>query len=148
VKRAIVTLAFLLGLLVSPAFGQTQATGKFHIAVDTAGVMPMGPAGVYVTWIYALATPTSWPSSGILVAFDCQNRKVKRLASVVYSMKADSTGVEGPIYEYEGEWVDVSIPRLFDLVCAIGPTHGPSVVEPTVPKAGSPYSAPKEWRIS
>ncbi|MCC2626590.1 MAG: hypothetical protein K0S14_240 [Thermomicrobiales bacterium] len=127
--RSLFILAFLLGLLAGPLVAQDQ---KFHVAVDTAGVSPVGD-NIYTTWVYALATPTSFPSSGILVAFDCANRKVKRLAHVVYQWNADSSGVEGPIVEDNGAWMDVSIPALYDLVCRVGPTHGPSVVESRKP---------------
>lgn len=134
-RRVILAIAFLLGLLVSPAFGQSPVSQKFHVAVDTAGVSEYPPgSGIYITWVYALATPTSWPSSGILVAFDCRGKRVKRLAHVVYQMNADSTGVEGPVVEDYGEWQSISIPKLFDLVCSVGPSHAPSVVEPTVPR--------------
>jgi hypothetical protein len=139
--------ALLLGLLAGPLAAQAPATKqRFEIAVDTAGISEVAP-NVYTTWVFARATPTSWPSSGILVAFDCQNRKVKRLAHVVYSLKPDSSGVEGPIYEDEGEWMDVSIPRLYDVVCSIGPTHGPSVVEPT-PGPESPHIMDPRWRTT
>lgn len=132
--RAIYILAFLMGVLARPALSQAPAhtDPSLQIAVDTAGIALAGP-DVYITWVYAVAGPKSWPSSGILVAFDCRERKVKRLAHVMYKMKSDSSGVEGPIIEDNLPWVDVTIPALYDLVCKIGPTHGPSVVEPTKP---------------
>jgi hypothetical protein len=142
-RRLAATVVLLLGLFAQSLTAQAPASKqKFHIAIDTAGVMETGE-NIYTTWVFALATPTSWPSSGILVAFDCKNRLVKRLAHVVYSMKADGDGVEGPIVEDQGEWQQIAIPEMFELVCRIGPTHGPSVVEPTYPKTDNP-----SWRIS
>jgi hypothetical protein len=133
--RAIFIFTFFLGLLARPAFGQTPAADPhFEIAVDTAGVAEVAP-NVYATWVFARESPKHYPVSGILVAFDCSQRKVARMAQVKYRLKADSTGVEGDVEEMPMlQWVDVSIPRLFDAVCAIGPKHGPSVVEPTKPE--------------
>ncbi len=134
--------ALLVGLVAAPLAAQAPTNQKFEIAVDTAGIMDAGVPGVYMTWVFARESPKHHPVSGILVAFDCKERKVKRLAHIVYSLRPDG-GIAGPVVEDEGEWQNVSIPSLFDLVCSIGPTHGPSVVQPTRPKVVDP-----SWRIS
>jgi hypothetical protein len=136
-RHIIFALAFLLGTFTRLAAQETTTEQKFLIAVDTIGVTAVAP-DVYTTWIYALTSPTSYPSSGILVAFDCAGQRVKRLAHVVYHAKADgSPGVEGPIEEDLGaEWQEISIPRLFTLVCRIGSTRPyEGVPEPTTPQA-------------
>lgn len=144
-RTLIIALAFLLPSLLraqAPA-----ANPPLLIFVDTAGVVAW-PDGndVYATWIFAKATPTSLPSSGILVAFDCGKHLVKRLAHVVYHLSpGDSTSVTGQIVEDNGGWVDVSIPRLFKLVCDLGREHGnagaaaPDVPVPWHPKPESQY---------
>lgn len=140
--------AIIIGLLfwllcigiVRTANAQAPAPQKqqFLVFADTAGIGAIpGVPDVYSTWVYALSSPTSWPSSAVLVAWDCKAGKVKRLAHVVYRMKADSTGVEGPIVEDNGPWVEPVDPRLFKLVCTIGPTH-------TAPDA-TPQPAPRGW---
>lgn len=98
---------------------QHAAPVKLLTAVDTANIVVVAPR-VYGTWIYALATPTSWPSSAIYVLFNCKARKVARMYHIVYKMRDDSLGVTGPIVEDKGEWVDVSVPKTFDLVCRVG----------------------------
>jgi hypothetical protein len=134
VLRLTIAIAFFLGAFFNTATAQAPvADQKFHIAVDTAGITEAAP-DVYMTWVYSLSSPTSFPSSAILVAFDCRDRKVARMAEVKYGWNADSSGVVGKVVEKPMlQWVDVSIPRLFDLVCAIGPTHPSGVSEPTPP---------------
>jgi hypothetical protein len=113
----------------APTF--TPQNQQFFIFADTAGVTPMpGLPNVYVTWVYARATPTSWPSSGVLVAWDCQAHKVKRLAQVKYQMRSDSTGVFGNIEEVIRDWQDVSDERLAMMVCHVGPEHDGTATHP------------------
>lgn len=142
--RTLVHIAFALAVLAGAAHGQQQQEQKFLVAVDTAGIMEAGP-NVYTTWVFALSSPTSYPSSGIMVAWDCANKKVRRLAHVVYQWNDTKTGVAGPIVEDNLPWVEVTDQRLYDLVCRIGPTHGPSVVKPTKPE---PKQSDPNLRIS
>ena len=120
---------------------------QFYTYVDTANVAAVAP-GTYVTWVYALSTPTSYPSSAIMVAFDCRARKVKRLYHIVYQMRDDSLGVVGPIVEDTGDWVPVSVPRTYEVVCSAGagrPYEPPAEATTPDPKADLP--APK-WSAS
>jgi hypothetical protein len=111
-----VGLAFVAGLLVSPLGAQEPEQPKLGIYVDTAGVSAVAP-DVYVTWVFAKASPTSWPSSGVLVAFDCESHQVMRVAHVVFKARTDGEpGVTGDIVEDQGGWVSVSIPEMFNLV--------------------------------
>jgi hypothetical protein len=137
-----VLLGFVLATVVA-SVAQAQGAAKnpyqphpgnppLLIFADTAGIVGAGQ-DVYATWIFSRVSPTSFPSSGILVAFDCWTHRVRRLAQVVYHWNSDSTGVVGQIEEHDGQWVAPTIPKLFDMVCEIGPTHAPSMVEPTVP---------------
>lgn len=108
------------------------------VFVDTAGVAPIAD-DVFVVWTFAKATPSSWPSSGVLVAFDCGRKMVRRLAHVVYRLRPDSLGVEGDILEDQLPWQTISIPKMFDLVCAVGRQHVAEgmhpVEEPHYPEA-------------
>jgi hypothetical protein len=142
-----IVIAAILSIILWLAFigvARAQEPAKqqptFLVYVDTAGVAPVGAPGIYITWVFAKASPNAYPSSGVLVAWDCLNkpRLVKRLASVVYHMTADSAGVTGNIQEVERPWQAVTDEHMADLVCEIGPTHKPSVVVPSKPK--SPYS--------
>jgi hypothetical protein len=100
----------------------TPAPVKLMAAIDTLGIVTVQP-GVYATWIFAMASPRSWPSSAIFVLFDCKARKVARVRHIVYKMRPDSLGVAGPVVEDSGEWVDVHVPKTFDLVCSVGAAH-------------------------
>jgi hypothetical protein len=99
-----------------------DTTRQWLVVVDTAGIAPIAP-NVYATWVYALSSPTSFPSSGILVAWNCEAKLVRRFAQVKYEWNADSTGVQGPIVEVNRPWQAVSDMRMYNLVCSIGPTH-------------------------
>jgi hypothetical protein len=158
VLTAVLMLATLFGYR---AVGQQVASPvpQLQIFVDTAGVSTFAAMeedsaghkvvtehpGVYMTWVFAKATATSLPSSGVLVAFDCRGRKVKRLAHVVYRLSADRQNVEGAIEVDDREWQEPTIPRMMDMVCRIGPTHAPAVVAPTPPIDGfrAPGVAPE-----
>lgn len=142
--RFLYALAFLLGVFARPLFGQHPAAGQptFYAFVDTAHVTPVGP-DTYVTWIFAASVPHPTPlvSSAVFVAFDCANHKVARLYHIVYKLNADSTGVWGDVAEDPGTWVDVSVPKTFDLVCQVGPAHGTwedSYPEATIPEQPKP----------
>lgn len=151
-RKIVYTLAFLLIPFFAFACpGMAQAPGTtdhptFLTFVDTAGVAPIGP-DIYVTWIFAMTSPTSFPSSGILVAFDCQARKVARLKHVVYRWNADSTGVEGPIVDDPGTWVDVKVPETFDLVCRLGREHAAAQANDEKPQ-GDPKAPGGSFSIS
>lgn len=135
VKRGWLSL-LLLAIAVTPAMAQAPAATKnpkLSIFVDTAGVSRV-MSDIYVTWVFAKASPNALPSSGVLVAFDCKNSVVKRLAHVVYHLNSDSTGVTGTIVEDNQTWVAVSIPALYELVCAIGPTHADAMSTPSTPQ--------------
>lgn len=131
VKRGWVSLV-VLALAVAPLAAQTHDSEHSRgpivknptlmIFADTAGIARV-QKDIYVTWVVARATPTALPSSGVLVAFDCKAHRVMRLAHVVYHMTADSSGVSGEIKEDFGQWDEVSIPKLFDLVCSVGSTR-------------------------
>lgn len=129
VKRGWVSL-LLLALAVTPLMAQdSERAGPpivknptLMIFADTAGVARVAD-NIYVTWIIARATPTSLPSSGVLVAFHCTAHRVKRLAHVVYHLTTDSTGVVGNFESDNLPWVAPSIPHLFDLVCSVGATR-------------------------
>lgn len=138
-----IVIGLILGImlwlsLIGIARAQEPVTEKqqFLVYVDTAGIVPVPNApNVYITWVFAKATPLAYPSSGILVAWDCSApRMVKRLAQVIYSMNADSTGVVGSPEEVDRPWQTVTDEFMADLVCGIGPTHTPR------PVAKSPYS--------
>jgi hypothetical protein len=141
-----IAIGIILGLLLWAAFftlasAQEPAPKQtWYVFVDTAGVARVGPPGIYITWVFAKATPKAYPSSGILVAWDCnaRPRMVKRLAQVVYKMNKDSTGVFGSPIEVDRPWQPVTDERMANLVCEIGATRGPAMVEPTKPQ--SPYS--------
>lgn len=115
-----------LALVTAPAAAQQPTADPsnppLHIFADTAGVAHVYDE-VYVTWIQARAAENSWPSAAVLVAFDCEAKKVKRLAQVKYELLSDSSGVKGPIQEVSLPWMDPTNPRLFNLVCAIGQTR-------------------------
>jgi hypothetical protein len=154
IRGALVALVVALLTLTSVAANAQDSThtpqqSQFIVFADTAGIAPMpGVDSTYVTWVFALSTPTSYPSSGILVAWDCEQHKVKRLSHVVYQMKADSTGVEGPVVEDNGPWVEPVDPRLYALVCSIGPTHVLHEEDDATPPAhnDSPWFAPGKPR--
>jgi hypothetical protein len=142
-----IVIGLVLGLLMWAGLAALAAAQendpnptRFEIAVDTAGIMPVGP-NMYVTWIFARESPKHHPVSGIIVAFDCTNKRVKRLAQVKYEMQKDGT-IGGAIQEVERPWQAVTDSRVYDLVCSIGPTHPESVVEPTTPRERprNPYS--------
>jgi hypothetical protein len=141
-RTGLVLLGLLAGLAVGGA-AQAPEQPKFGIYVDTAGVSAVAP-DIYVTWIFAKASPKAFPSSGILVAFDCENHLVQRLAHVVYRLTPDGRSVTGEVVEDQGGWVSVSIPELFNLVCAIGATRpAPSFrggEPPARERPRSPYS--------
>jgi hypothetical protein len=131
---AVIFFVFLFWLLVASCFRTlaAQEPTRFEIAVDTAGISPVAP-NVYVTWIFAQESPKHHPVSGIIVAFDCTNRKVKRLAQVKYELQKDGS-IGGAIQEVDRPWQDVTWPRMFELVCTVGATRPFSVVEPTTPE--------------
>lgn len=152
-QRALLVGAVLWLSLVALAVAQTQP--KLEIAVDTAGISRIGDS-VYTTWVFSRANAHSYPSSGIIVEFDCKTSKVRRTAQVKYELKADSTGVWGPLVEVNGPWVPVTIPRLFNLVCTIGPTHNdhtndPEPFYPDGPPTDStperPIPVPLRWSV-
>ena len=122
-----IVLGIMLWLsLISIARAQEPAQRQFLVFVDTAGVAPVAnEPGMYITWVFAKSTPTSYPSSGILVMWDCLHspRIVKRIAQVVYHMTPDSTGVTGNIEEVNRPWQEVTDERMADLVCRIGSDH-------------------------
>lgn len=131
---ALVAALAFAGPVVAQDTAPTTGNPKLLIFADTAGVARVQD-DVYVTWIFARATPTSLPSSGVLVAFDCRGQLVKRLAHVVYQLKPDSSGVAGSIVEDEGGWVPPTIPHLFKMICEVGGRREGSVTEePTIPK--------------
>jgi hypothetical protein len=136
IYTALVILLFLLSTC-APASAQETSERQWYIAVDTAGISRVAP-DTYVTWVFAKATPTSFPSSGIIVAWDCKARKVKRLAQVKYHLSPDSTTVTGDIEEVNQPWVPVSDERMYQLVCSIGATRPDSVIEPVIPKSSPP----------
>ena len=134
--RIFVPLALFLGLLVAPlalAHGQQQPTAKpdsvtYSIYVDTAGVQrwPEGP-NTFVTWIFAKQGDDYPPVSGIIVAFNCDEHMVRRLAQVVYG--APGAGPDhqpGQVEEVDGPWQTVTIPDVFDMVCKIGEALPPA----------------------
>lgn len=129
-----IILGIMLWLsLIGIAKAQTPAPQTFYVFVDTAGVSPVqGNPGIYITWVFAKATPKAYPSSGILVMWDCgaETRMVKRIAQVVYHMNADSTGVTGNIEEVNRPWQEVTDTRMADLVCRLGPEHDGTAVHP------------------
>lgn len=134
----LIGIATVLSLLARPVHAQSPQR-PFYIFADTAGVSAIGDS-VYITWVFAKATPTSLPSSGVLVGFDCKAGLVQRYAHVVYEMASDSSGVTGPIVVDTTGWVPMSNPELFKLVCSIGPTHVPLPILDSVPvKPQSPY---------
>jgi hypothetical protein len=145
VTRLAFWAAFWSVLLFLPAdLAQAQLAPAtpptFLTFVDTTNIAVVAPE-TYVTWIFALHTPTSYPSSGIMVAFDCRARKVRRLYHIVYELRGDSLGVTGPIVEDALPWVPVSVPATYNLVCEVGshrpyepppqPTYPDSVALPT-----------------
>lgn len=140
-RKFVIFLAAFVGLSFSPLQAQAPQP-KLQIFVDTAGVAAAQTPGVYVTWIFAKAGPQTFPSSGILVAFDCNKQMVKRLAHVVYKINADSSTVSGPVIEDDQSWVAPTIPTLFNLVCSTGAAHARknTMAEPTQPPAVKPQS--------
>lgn len=140
-----IVIGLILGImlwlsLIGIARAQEPAPKQtWYVFVDTAGVARVGPPGIYITWVFAKATPRAYPSSGILVAWDCNEpRMVKRLAQVVYKMNKDSTGVVGMPQEVDRPWQPITDERMANLVCEIGATRPESTVGPTKPQ--SPYS--------
>lgn len=136
--------ALLTWFMAYASAQQPDPRPKLYVFADTAGISGVGDS-VYLTWVFAKATPNGLPSSGILVGFDCKNHLVQRYAHVVYHLTPDSTGVTGSIVEDVSGWVPVSVPKLFDMVCEIGPKHGtssgptPQVITPKVAKPKSLY---------
>ena len=140
----------LLGLTIGMALALNAQTNRateqpqFEIAVDTLGIQAIGDSA-YMTWVFARESPKHHPVSGILVGFDCRNQKVARFAHVVYKLMPDGQ-IVGPIEEDPGTWVLVSNPRLFALVCEIGPKHG--TVQDTYRQPETPKLQPgrEDWR--
>jgi hypothetical protein len=101
---------------------------------------------VYVTWVFARESPNHHPVSGLIVGFDCRKGLVARIAQTKYTLMPDGTFF-GPIEEMPMlKWVPVSNPRMFALVCAIGPTHGTvkdHFRQPEVPKL---QPGRQDWR--
>lgn len=145
----VAALLILLAFISAPAQAQTpQPQQQFYIFADTAGIASVeGAPDVYMTWVFAKASPTSLPSSGVLVAWDCAQHLVKRLAQVKYELTSDSTGVSGNIEEVDRPWQGVSDERLESLVCTIGPTHIHTDTPPVVPQ-DQPWLAPGKPRIN
>lgn len=147
-------LLFLSGLLAGALFAQ-EKTGpsqdpKFQVYVDTAGVSPVADStgnpveGVFLTWVYAKTSDNAPPSAGVLVAFDCKEHKVMRIAHVVFRLAADKHSVEGAIVEEEQpEWVPVSNPRTFNLVCEVGAEHAKGHWGPDVKHQAPQYIDPR-----
>jgi hypothetical protein len=128
---ATILTAMLLVVTMGNAQEPAQQQPQFLVYADTAGISPVeGQPNVYVTWVFAKATPTSYPSSGVLVAWDCKVGMVKRLAQVVYQMHPDSLGVFGVPEEVDMPWVPITDPRLAQLVCRIGPEHAGTATHP------------------
>ena len=126
----IFVLLFLSGFLAGELFGQEKTNTppqdtRFGIYVDTAGVAPVpDKAGQYITWIYAKTSDNAPPSAGILVAFDCQQHQVMRVAHIVFALMPDKKSVRGDIVEeVNPQWVPVSNPEVFSLVCEAGAEH-------------------------
>lgn len=126
-------LAVIAALVLLATPMRAQAPQQLYVFADTAGIAPIaGNPGMYVTWVFAKASPTSLPSSGVLVAWDCFHKPqlVKRLAQVVYHLTADSAGVTGSIEEVDRDWQPVSDDRLAEMVCRIGAQHDGSYNQP------------------
>lgn len=131
-------LALLLTALGLAAPLTAQAP-RFLVYADTAGASAVGDS-VYLTWIFAKATPTGLPSSGILVGFDCRHDQVQRVAHVVYHLAPDSVSAEGATVADSADWVPVSNRPLFDLICRVGPGHGTTAAtypETVIPPVGA-----------
>jgi hypothetical protein len=129
--RFISALLVLVALLSAPA--QAQAPQQFYVFADTAGVSQVaGNPGMYITWVFAKASPNAYPSSGVLVMWDCLHspQLVKRIAQVVYHMTADSTGVTGDIEEVLRDWQPVTDERLAAMVCRVGSQHDGTYNQP------------------
>ena len=110
---------------------QDLVTPPLQVFVDSAGISRVEP-GIYITWVYAKATATSLPSSGVLVMWNCDTmpRQVKRIAQVVFSLTPDSTNVVGMIEEVDRPWQDVTNERMADMVCRVGPEHDGTATHP------------------
>lgn len=133
---------FIIGIIISivlwlafigVARAQEPAPQQFLVYVDTAGVAPIeGNPGMYITWVFAKATPTAYPSSAVLVVWDCAHnpRLVKRIAQVVYQMRPDSLGVVGVPEEVERPWQPVTDERMADLICRLGGEHDGTAKHP------------------
>ena len=131
------------------AFADTAGISQFVTLEDSAGVkVPTAHPGVYITWIQARTSPTSLPSSAVLVAWDCEKHLVKRLAQIKYQLRPDSIGVQGSPEEVDRDWQAPTNPRLFDDVCRIGPTHQPAVTRPTHPAEVPAMKPPSPYRLS
>lgn len=125
-----------IGLVRTANAQETRDTSRtWYITADTAGidtyVTVEDSAGVpivvrhadqYITHVSAAASPTAFPSSVIVVVWDCANRKVKRLSQTKYVLNADST-IVGQSEAVDRPWQDVVDERLYNLVCSIGPVH-------------------------
>jgi hypothetical protein len=139
---------------VIEAQAKAQTNPHLQVFVDTAGIVAISPPELpathtsYLTWVFAKAGPGSYPSSGILVAFDCTGQKVRRISHVVYKMNDTNTGVTGDIVDDDSGWVAMTDPRLMTIVCSIGKAHSaqrqpwkPTPTDTTkTPKPKSPYS--------
>jgi hypothetical protein len=148
-------LAFSCGAAkVIEAQEKAQTNPQLQVFVDTAGIVAISPPELpathtsYLTWVFAKAGPGAYPSSGILVAFDCTGHKVRRISHVVYKMNDTNTGVTGDIVDDDSGWVEMTDPRLMTIVCSIGKAHSaqrqpwrPTPTDTTkTPKPKSPYS--------
>jgi hypothetical protein len=119
---------FVWGSLFGALRGEAQQTRDtsraWLVYADTAGISAVpGKPGVYTTWVFAKESPTSFPSSGLIVEWDCANGKVRRVAQIKYELAADSTVITGQLQEVNGPWVEPVDPRLYALVCTLGPQH-------------------------
>jgi hypothetical protein len=120
---------------------------QWFISLDTLGISPVPGTegqGIYTTWVFAQETPTSFPSSAILVAWDCPNKLVRRFEQIKYEM--DSTGViRGATRDVNMPWVAVVDPRMFSLVCTVGPQHEAAMREGEDDSLPPPPSPDKPW---
>jgi hypothetical protein len=136
----------LIGLAV--AQDSTTTPSKFLVAVDTAGISAVpGSPNVYTTWVFALSTPKSFPSAGILVEWNCASEKVRRVAQIKYEQIEGGKGYRGDLVEVNGPWVAITNRRMYDLVCRIGPQHveADAWKQDSTPLIPSVPAPPKQW---
>jgi hypothetical protein len=146
-----IVIGIVLGLLmwagiVALASAQTTPQ-KFLVAVDTAGISAVpGQPNVYTTWVFALSTPKSFPSSGILVEWKCGSELVRRVAQIKYEQIEGGKGYRGDLVEVNGPWVAITNRRMYDLVCRIGPEHDASDAwKNGDDRPGIVPARPKQW---